>query len=175
MVTLMRFNIFLIFICIFGYMAVKLYYYIKNENKVLFKYTINICFFMSILFIVSLTLFPVEFSKNGLFTFNLIPFKTILTILFNSNIIDILANIYGNIILFTPLGFFSYFVFKENKNKTLKLCLISTILVETIQIIMPGRLFDIDDIMLNFLGGFIGLILAIKFTNYVNRKEVRRI
>lgn len=171
----MRFNIFLIFICIFGYMSVKLQYYIKNENKILFNYTINTYFFMSILFIVSLTLFPVEFSKNGLFTFNLIPFKTILTMLFNSSIIDILANIFGNITLFAPLGLFSYFVFKGNKNKTFKLCLIFTVLVETIQLILPARLFDIDDIMLNFLGGFIGLILAIKFTNYINDKEVRKI
>ncbi|EPZ59898.1 vanZ like family protein [[Clostridium] sordellii ATCC 9714] len=49
--------------------------------------------------------------------------------------------------------------------------LYSTIFVEIIQLILPGRLTDIDDIILNFLRGYIGVLLAIKFVNYINRKQ----
>lgn len=171
MLTLMRFNIFLIFIFIFGYMGIKLQDYIKTENKIQFNDNIKICFFMSILFITSLTIFPIEFSTKGLFEINLIPFKTILILLYSGNIIDILANIFGNTILFVPLGFFSYFIYKGNKYKSLKLCLLGTIFAEIIQLILPARLTDIDDILLNFLGGYIGVILAIKFTKYINSKQ----
>ena len=167
----MRFNIFLIFIFIFGYMGIKLQYYIKTENKIQFNDNIKSCFFMSILFIASLTIFPIEFSTKGLFEINLIPFKTILILLSSGSIIDILANIFGNTILFTPLGFFSYFIYKGNKYKALKLCLLGTIFAETIQLILPARLTDIDDVILNFLGGYIGVILAIKFTKYINSKQ----
>ncbi|WP_261291460.1 VanZ family protein [Paraclostridium sordellii] len=51
------------------------------------------------------------------------------------------------------------------------LCLYSTIFVEIIQLILPCRLTDIDDIILNFLRGYIGVLLAIKFVNYINRKQ----
>ncbi|WP_314738526.1 VanZ family protein [Paraclostridium sordellii] len=51
------------------------------------------------------------------------------------------------------------------------LYLYSTIFVEIIQLILPGRLTDIDDIILNFLRGYIGVLLAIKFVNYINRKQ----
>lgn len=152
-------------------MGIKLQYYIKTENKIQFNDNIKICFFMSILFIASLTIFPIEFSTKGLFEINLIPFKTILILLYSGNIIDILANIFGNTILFAPLGFSSYFIYKGNKYKSLELCLLVTIFAETMQLILPARLTDIDDIILNILGGYIGVILAIKFTKYINSKQ----
>lgn len=61
-------------------------------------------------------------------------------------------------------------MFKRNKNKIFKLCLIFNVLVEIIQLIPPARLFDIYYIMLNSLGEFIGLLLAIKFANYISDK-----
>lgn len=152
-------------------MGIKLQHYIKTENKIQFNDSIKTFFFMSILFIASLTMFPIEFSTKGLFEINLIPFKTIFIFISSGNLIDILANIFGNTILFAPLGFFSYFVYKGNKYKSLKLCLLGTILVETTQLIIPARLSDIDDIILNFLGGYIGVIIAIKFTQYINSKQ----
>ena len=170
MVTLFRFNIFLIFVCIFGYMSIKISHYIQTSNIKQFNETMKTGFFMAILSIIALTLFPIELSTNGLFKLSIIPFKTTLSIIFSGNIISILANIIGNTIMFIPLGFFSYINFKGNKSKSIKLCLYTTLFVETVQIILPARLFDIDDIMLNFLGGYIGVNMAIKFIKLVNNK-----
>ncbi|WP_394866640.1 VanZ family protein [Paraclostridium bifermentans] len=172
MVTLMRFNIFLIFVCIFGYMGVKIVDCIKIDNKTQFDNNMKTCFFMSILFVIALTLFPVEIVNKNSVNYNLIPFKTILTFLSNKNIIDICANILGNIILFVPLGFFAYIIFKGNKAKTLSLCLAITISVEILQLLLPARLCDVDDVITNFAGGYIGLILAFYFVKYMNKNKL---
>ncbi|WP_422395159.1 VanZ family protein [Paraclostridium sordellii] len=50
-------------------------------------------------------------------------------------------------------------------------CLYSTIFVEILQLILPCRLTDIDDIILNFLRGYIGVLLSIKFVNYIKMKQ----
>ncbi|WP_330615622.1 VanZ family protein [Paraclostridium sordellii] len=155
----------------FIYMGINLNYFFNKKDKSKFEYTIMLCLFISILFIISLTLFPVEFSFNRIFELNLIPFKTVLGFFSKRDFIGILANIIGNIIMFTPLGFFSYIQFKGENLKSIILCLYSAIFVEIIQLILPGRLTDIDDIILNFLGGYIGVLLAIKFVNYINRKQ----
>lgn len=172
MVTLMRFNMFLIFVCIFGYMGIRIVDCVRTDNKIQFENTIKTCFFISILFIVALTLFPVEIDSKELFNYNLIPFKTILAFLHSKDIMDICANILGNIVLFVPLGFFAYIKFKGNKFKTFLLCLSTTIFVEAVQLMLPARLCDVDDVITNFIGGCIGLILAVNFIKYINKKKL---
>lgn len=162
----------LIFVFIFAYMSVKIVDCIKIDNKIQFDNTIKICFFMSILFVVALTLFPIEIVSKNSINYNLIPFKTILTFLNNKNIVDICSNILGNIILFVPLGFFAYIIFKGNKIKTLLFCLATTLSVEIVQLMLPARLCDVDDLITNFAGSYIGLILAIKFVSYINKKKL---
>ena len=168
MVTLFRLNIFLIFVCIFGYMSIQLKKHIQTKNITQYNETINTCLFLAALLIISLTLFPIELSTKGLFAFNLIPLKTIIAFILKGNIIDLSANIIGNILLFIPLGFFSYIKLNQNKTKSKILCLSTTLFVETVQIILPARLFDVDDLILNFLGGYIGIHMAIIFIKYLS-------
>ncbi len=52
---------------------------------------------------------------------------------------------------------------------TLTACLLFTIVVETLQLMLPMRTTDIDDVMLNFIGGYMGMILACRFiSSYEN-------
>lgn len=164
MVTLMRFNIFLIFVLIFAYLLSNLYIFIKKDNILLFNSYLNIGFFISILFIISLTMFPISTNLDIKHEFNLIPFKTIIMFFKNGNITNICTNVMGNTLLFIPLGFFCYIKFNGNFNKTLKFCIFTTIFVECIQILLPMRLTDVDDLILNTLGGFIGILIAHKLT-----------
>lgn len=91
---------------------------------------------------------------------NLIPFRTVLEYI-NSEIYMrgfAIQNILGNIVLFVPLGIYIS-VFMKGKNtlaKTLYICLISFI-VEVIQYIFMLGSADIDDIILNTFGGFLGI------------------
>lgn len=80
-----------------------------------------------------------------------------------------LLNLFGNIALFAPLVFF--WMLYHPKLTTLKSALliafICSLIIETTQLILNvfylgNRLWDIDDLILNTLGGIIGFLL-IKF------------
>lgn len=63
-----------------------------------------------------------------------------------------------NILMFIPLGIFLPSVFKR-VNRLWKAAAISfcaTLFIELVQMALPGRAFDIDDILMNTLGGVIG-------------------
>jgi glycopeptide antibiotics resistance protein len=76
------------------------------------------------------------------------------------NITDSYAytNILGNILTFGPLGFLIPITFKKCRKlvKTISICFISIVGIESFQFIAMLGYFDIDDILLNTLGCFIG-------------------
>ena len=93
---------------------------------------------------------------------NLIPFKEMNRYAVGSY--KFMKNIVGNILLFIPYGFFSSYYLNNKKIGTnVMLCLIATFCIECIQYYI-GRVFDIDDIILNVFGGFIGCLLYVALT-----------
>ena len=93
---------------------------------------------------------------------NLIPFKEMFRYEIGSY--KFMKNIVGNILLFIPYGFFSSYYLENRKIGTnVFICLIATLCIETIQYYI-GRVFDIDDIILNVLGGFIGCLIYVALT-----------
>lgn len=99
-------------------------------------------------------------SENITMNMNLIPFKTISTLIYrllhsSLNLSIVLENILGNLILFAPFGFFIPMLF-SNKIKKLKsftlLMLISIVLVEVLQYLLRVGQADIDDVILNLSG-----------------------
>lgn len=98
---------------------------------------------------------------------NLIPFKEMFRYEFGSY--KFMKNIIGNILLFVPYGFFSSYYLNNKKIGTnVMLCLIASFSIETIQYYI-GRVFDIDDIMLNVLGGFCGCLIFVSLTAIKNK------
>ena len=58
--------------------------------------------------------------------------------------------------MFLPFGFFiSYYIDPDTIKPILLLSLIASIAIEVVQLLI-GRVFDIDDILLNLVGGAIG-------------------
>lgn len=101
------------------------------------------------------------------YTNNFIPFKEILR--YKSIMSPLfLRNVVGNIILFIPFGFLISDFINSRAGKinifiTSLLTLITSSSIETIQMFI-GRSFDIDDIILNFIGSIFGYI-AFKIIN----------
>lgn len=91
---------------------------------------------------------------------NFIPFKTIIYYLFLADInLDIrVTNLAGNIIGFVPFGFILPMLMKRYKN--LRSIIIATFTLsltyEIIQLLFRYGTFDIDDLILNILGGVLG-------------------
>ena len=85
-------------------------------------------------------------------------------------------NIVGNIILFVPFSFFIAHIFKINNRWIVYLfTLLISLTVETTQLYI-GRAFDVDDILLNVLGGIIGysiyhLVSNVIFKNFSQEKK----
>lgn len=78
---------------------------------------------------------------------------------------DFMVNVGGNIILFIPFGIFLPLKF-PNTRRTLTATLIGlslSIFIECIQLSMPNRCTDINDVILNTSGTYIGYRIFRKF------------
>ncbi len=106
---------------------------------------------------------------------NIIPFKTIchyITLLSADDIklrIQAKINFWGNIGLFLPLGVF--LSLSKNSKQTIIRVLWFSLVVEIIQLILNIGTFDIDDIILNTIGGFIGAVAMIFLTRLIKNPD----
>ncbi len=136
--------------------SLRLAYLIKGHKKIiLYKELL-----MLIFIIYALCLFHVVTYQDVNFgTNNFIPFKEIFR--YDLGTPKFIKNIIGNIIMFIPFGFFaSYFLKSKKIGIPLILTIILTTTIETVQYYI-GRVFDIDDIILNIVGGILGYLLFI--------------
>ena len=125
--------------------------------------SINALFLVSILLVIRLTMFPesslgIGEGKGGI---NLVPFYTMRDLLFHHSFGDFILNNIGNIILFLPFGFFLPMRFKkiDNLSKSLLVGMLLSVSIEIVQLFMPDRWTDVDDVLLNTLGTGIGYSL----------------
>jgi glycopeptide antibiotics resistance protein len=122
-----------------------------------------IFFIMYVSFLAFLTI--LGRFHGGIYTYrniNIIPFKTILQYLttsINPNISR--TNILGNIEAFMPMGFLLPILFKKLRKfrKVLLVVLIVTFSIEILQYITGTGASDVDDVILNVLGGILGYLI----------------
>jgi len=104
----------------------------------------------------------VRFGRNEAITeYNLVPFETIMRYINATGYINtsiVITNLAGNILAFVPLGFFLPLLFKGYMKfwRTFLLVVASTLLVESLQFYFRVGSFDVDDLILNSVGGVIG-------------------
>ena len=104
----------------FLYLGIStIYKYIKNISINYKSEILNLFLFLSILFIISLTLFPIRlgYKFEGFEIFNIVPFKIIITMLFEYPLGQFIYNVIGNIVLFIPFGFLYTLSLKKIKLK----------------------------------------------------------
>lgn len=144
------------------------------------KSTKKIIYFIFIIYLIVLVYFL--FFSEGLgrgnlsnnIGYNLKPFNEIKRYMSNkSQIGDFISNlnIYGNVLLFIPYGIILPFI--KRKRKVLGVIfstMMFSITIELLQYIFKVGVFDIDDIILNTLGGFVGYIVYKIFRLCYNRK-----
>lgn len=130
------------------------------------------CFYKEVLILLflgySLLLFNLVTEKdlNSFSGANFIPFKEILRYDFGSKLFW--QQVIGNIIIFVPFGYFATHYIKTKKPfKIIIVTLLSSGVIETVQYFI-GRNFDVDDIILNTIGGLSGFI-CYKFLESLSR------
>lgn len=154
----------MILICTTIAISMRITYLIKNHQD-LFLYQE----LMKLLFIIYIMclFYVVSFQDVSWSTSNFIPFKEILRYEFGSRLFFL--NVVGNTLMFIPYGFFIGYFLKNKKILTaIILGLITSMTIETTQL-QIGRVFDIDDIILNVLGVIIGNYLYM-FLNSIKKR-----
>jgi len=87
---------------------------------------------------------------------NFIPFKTMLINIQSLSWHD-LSNLVGNIAVFIPFGMFLAVFFKNKVIGGFALSFALSLYLECLQVIFSLGIFDVDDLILNTSGGWLGL------------------
>lgn len=85
----------------------------------------------------------------------------------NGSYSSFMINFLGNIAIFVPMGFLPPLLWRISGLKTVGICFSVSLTIEILQLFLP-RTTDIDDIWLNTLGGFLGVLL---YRIYVRKKN----
>ena len=134
--------------------TIRLAYLIENKEKlILYKEFFSLSFFMYVLLLFGL----VSNSDVQGVSNNFVPFREILRYDIGSKYF--IWNVLGNILIFLPFGF-SIGIYLRSKKFTMPLIVtfITSLTIESVQMFI-GRSFDVDDIILNCIGGFSGYLL----------------
>lgn len=153
----------IIFICIIA-ITLRVFFLLNHNRKfVLHKELFSLVFILYILCLYYI-LTDLNYAQGGI---NLIPFKEILRYSFGSE--KFMTNVVGNIVIFVPFGIFaSHYLDTKKLSTNVLVALIVSLCIEVMQYYL-GRTFDIDDIILNIVGSFIGYLLYIA-TNAIKEK-----
>ena len=142
----------------------RLAYLLKfKESFVFYDEVLKLGF---IIYIMAL-FYVVTFQDVSWSTSNFIPFKEMLRYEIGSPLF--IKNVIGNMIMFLPYGFFTSYLLKLDKKSTM-LCLsvIVSLTIEVTQMVI-GRVFDVDDIILNILGAMCGYFIYRFIVNIKDR------
>lgn len=144
----------LIFVVVLSMVRIT-YVYEKREKFVFYKE------FFTLLFIVYILLLFELVSNTDVqgISNNFLPFKEIMRYEIGSKYF--IWNVLGNIVIFVPFGFIvSYILDSKKIVKPLFLTFVASLTIEFVQMYI-GRSFDVDDILLNCIGGAVGFLLYI--------------
>jgi len=144
----------------------------KFNKDILLSWSALICFVIYVSYLAYLVFFSHEYGRTEIHhSYNLTPFKTIrlyLKLGFNKTTI---INLLGNIVSFIPMGILLPIV--STKMVRLKLIIFTSLLVsviiEVIQYISGAGAGDIDDVLLNMIGGLMGYSLYYLVKQFKNR------
>lgn len=128
------------------------------------KKFLNITYWAILFFYIFLLTDTVFISRDSIRSVNLIPFESIRNFIMVDNgiggtrIIDM--NIWGNILMFIPAGIY-LILHNTSKSitKNLLYIFLLSLFIEVVQYIFALGATDVDDIILNLAGGFIGLVI----------------
>lgn len=143
----------------------RLAYIIKNDRKSfrLYEELFNLMFIVYLLVLFQLVTSQ-DLIGGGT---NLTPFKEIFRYELMSS--AFIKQVLGNIVLFVPLGYFvSYYCKIKGIVGITIVSLLSSVTIEIVQYFI-GRSVDIDDVILNVIGGIIGFLLY-KLLKSINEK-----
>lgn len=162
----------------------------KEEKNIIKEFWIKVLFIIYCILLIRILFLSNEYRTNKTLSFsfdklfskehleinNIIPFGTLTSYIYkiinhkiNTNIV--VVNVFVNLILLTPMGFFIPMLFKEkikNMKQFLLLILLITVSIEILQFLTLSGTFDIDDIILNTFGAILSYM-------FINTKIIKKL
>jgi glycopeptide antibiotics resistance protein len=136
--------------------SIRIAFLLKRKNK--FVFYREICSLFFIIYILIL-FYVVTFQDVNYGESNFMPFREMFRYDIGSKLF--MHNIVGNLLLFVPFGLFvSYYLRSKGPFIIIILSFISSLAIEITQYKI-GRVFDVDDVILNIIGGFLGYLLYV--------------
>lgn len=133
---------------------------IINKKRFILYKDLSMLIFILYMFLLFELVTSTDFES---YSNNFVPFKEIMRYNYTSKLFY--KNVLGNMLLFVPFGYFVNYVLKNKKFIIgTTLTLITSLSIELIQMNI-GRSFDIDDIILNIIGGIGGYFIYIILYN----------
>ena len=135
-----------------------------KQGKLFLKIVLAIAYIVVLYYL----LFAAESLGRGGATggdYNLVPFREIHRYIHHIDslgIFAVAANLLGNVLLFVPLGYFLPSFFARERLRphfTIPICMCISIAVEISQFMTHTGSLDVDDVILNTLGGIIGYLI----------------
>lgn len=137
---------------------------VNNKKRSLLKW---VCFLAYLLFLGYMLFYSTGFDRveHEHYRYNLVMFQEIMRYynlgMRTENWNLFVLNVIGNIVVFMPIGMFLPSLFSRCRNIifTTILSLELSLCVEIVQLITKVGSFDVDDLLLNTLGGICGFIV----------------
>ena len=137
-----------------------------------------VLFLLYLLVLVYLMFFFEAYDRNMAnrrYLYNLVPFREIRRFILYRESLGfsvVAANLFGNIVGFIPFGFILPLIYKKRRKWQLitLLTMEFSLLIEILQLVLRVGSCDVDDMILNTLGGLLGYLLF-----YVCNKIRRKI
>ena len=140
-------------------------------GRVLFgMYLIGLCYFL---------FFAENYGRElgqEIYRYNLIPFKEIERFWKHRDLLGMHSfyNLAGNVLGFVTAGFFIPMLWGKRRSFLFTICVTfeMSLAVEILQLCFRVGSFDVDDIILNTLGGILGFVLLILVGKWVNHEKI---
>lgn len=147
-------------------------FYIKNLKRRRMLLAITwFTFIVYFLYLSYLLFFGFYRQDFVIFNYNLTPFKTIwmyISMFDHFNFGTWFSNLFGNVLAFMPLGFLIPLLFRKGMKvaSIIFIAFLSSLAAECLQLYFQVGGFDVDDIMLNTLGGWFGYLALLIFLKF---------
>lgn len=140
----------------------------KDISKVIV--IISLILYLLLLTWIIVFKFRLNFSSlKYIRSINLIPFKA-------NGVVNGIKETLINLVLFIPLGMYLQFIIRKKKNLKLPIVIIISIIYEILQYVLHIGVSDITDVIMNSLGGIIGMtIMFIFYTLLVKKIDTNRL
>lgn len=152
----------------------------KSVNR---KWIYGVCrgaFLIYVFFIIYVLFFSERYGRtvpHKTIQYNLVPFAEIRRYIVNLDCFTVeqfMINLAGNLFMFVPFGALM-FVWKGKPVSFLYVTmhsLVLSLMIETIQLFTRVGVFDVDDIMLNTVGGMLGFFIYLIARTLVRRMQI---